>query len=211
MSTTNDIAAATRHFSTVDIRMAELLADALSATNPMAFPTSKTPDEYFASIVRSIVSQQISVKAAAAIQSRVEATVGEITPERINATPDEMLRAAGLSGQKVKYLKHNALIWHELPSENFAQMDDAAIITELTKLYGIGRWTAEMFLIFSLNRPDVYSYGDLGLMNSLFKHYPNIKKHHVRKIRTTVESWGPHRSIASLTLWYHLDNEPVLL
>lgn len=199
------------HFDTVDTRMADLVAQARASANPIAFPTAKSSEQYFASIVRSIVSQQISVKAAAAIQSRIDMVVGDLTPANVNATPEDALRAAGLSGQKVKYLKHNALIWHEIPYGNFVHMTDEAVITELTKLYGIGRWTAEMFLLFSLARPDVYSYGDLGLMNSLFRHYPTLKKHHVRKIRTQIESWAPHRSVASLTLWFHLDKAPVLL
>ena len=88
-------------------------------------------------------------------------------------------------------------------------MTDEEIISELTKLYGIGRWTAEMFLMFSLARPDVFSYGDLGLMQSLYKKYQYIP-HYNRKIANTVDSWSPHRTIASLTLWHTKDNLPTI-
>lgn len=206
-----DTGAALAHFSHTDPVMAAQLSAALQAVPPLACPTPKTPPEYFASITSSIISQQISVKAAASILARVKNTVGELTPAHILEVSPEDLRAAGLSGQKVKYITHNAAIWHEIPSGNFVSMDDEAVIQELTKLYGIGRWTAEMFLMFSLARPDVFSFGDLGLMQGLFQMYPTLKKHHVRKIESLLQSWSPHRTTAALTLWYHKDNGPVLL
>ncbi len=206
-----DTTAALLHFKQTDTLMAEMLEKALSATEPLAVPAPKKPTQYFASIVSSIVSQQISVKAADSILRRLTQTLGKVTPEQVLATAETDLRAAGLSPQKLRYLKHNADIWHTLPINDLKHMEDEAVIEELTKLYGIGRWTAEMFLMFSLARPDVFSRGDLGLMQGLYMHYPKVRPHHTRKIAHTIESWGPHRTTAALTLWYHKDNGPVLL
>lgn len=198
-------------FKEVDPIMHRLLNDALNASNPMALPTPKKPAQYFESIVSSIIGQQISIKAADAVRGRVVHKLGgTITPERVNVVDFEELKACGLSNQKTKYIKHNAFSWHEIPVGNFVHMTDEAIITELTKLYGIGRWTAEMFLMFSMARPNVFSYGDLGLMQGLYQSY-NYKPHYVRKIRTTVDSWSPHKTAAALALWYVKDNGPVLL
>ncbi|MBY0309910.1 DNA-3-methyladenine glycosylase 2 family protein [Patescibacteria group bacterium] len=218
-----DTQAALKHFIVVDPTMAALVSTALTAPAPIALPEAKSQSDYFGSIVRSIVSQQISVKAADAVFVRVLARVSGvevvrtqrrdtpgITPERVLAVPEDELRACGLSLQKTKYIRHNALVWDSIDTKHFATRPDNEIIEELVKLYGIGRWTAEMFLMFTLARPDVFSFGDLGLMQSIYEHYP-VKPHHVRKINTLVESWAPHRTLASLALWWHKDGGPVLL
>lgn len=207
---TIDTASAKKYFKDVDPRMAVLLDKALSAPAPIALPKAKDSSEYFGSIVTSIISQQISTKAADAVRGRVKEFLGEFTPEAVKAADFDALKANGLSNQKTKYIKHNAEVWHEIPVGNFVHMTDEEIIQELTKLYGIGRWTAEMFLMFSMARPDVFSYGDFGLMKSLYHHY-DFKPHYVRKIEATVENWSPHRTMASLTLWHTIDNGPVLL
>ncbi len=190
--------------------MAGLLEQALSAEHPVAIPRPRPEREYFASIVASIISQQISTRAADAVRARVLTFLGEFTPDAVLAADFDCLKACGLSGQKTKYLRHNAKVWHTLPVGNFKKMSDEEVIQELTRLYGIGRWTAEMFLMFSLARPDVFSYGDLGLMKSLYRHY-DYRPHYVRKIAATVERWSPHRTTASLALWHTIDNGPVLL
>lgn len=208
---TIQLEAAASHFATVDPIMSKLLHDALAAPEPIALPQPKSVDEYFSSVVASIISQQISTKAADAVRGRVTSQLGgHITPTAVKQTDFDTLKACGLSNQKTKYIKHNAEIWHTLPTHIFSTMTDDEIITELTKLYGIGRWTAEMFLIFSLARPNVFSYGDLGLMQGLFLTY-NYKPHYVRKIQTTVDNWSPHKTAASLALWFVKDNGPVLL
>lgn len=205
-----DTAAALRCFAQNDPVMAELLQLALNARYPIAIPTPKQEHQYFASIVSSIISQQISTKAADAVRSRVLAFLGEFTPQAVLRADFDLLKACGLSNQKTKYIKHNAQVWHSIPVADFKQMADEEVIRELTKLYGIGRWTAEMFLMFSLARPDVFSFGDLGLMNSLYKNY-NYRPHYVRKVAATVNGWAPHRTAASLALWHTVDNGPVLL
>lgn len=217
-----DTQTALKHFSTVDPTLEQLLHAGLTAPTGqgIALPTPKPQSAYFGSIVRSIVSQQISTKAADAVFSRIVAAVDGvqesrrvatgITPERILALPEDTLKACGLSGQKTKYIRHNAEIWHTIDTTHFPTLPDEVVITELTKLYGIGRWTAEMFLMFTLCRPDVFSFGDLGLMQSIYQHYPH-RPHHTRKIATLVESWSPHRTLASLALWWHKDGGPVVL
>ena len=197
-------------FRQKDAVMARLLERALAAEHPVALPKTKSEHEHFGSVVTSIVSQQISTRAAGAVRRRVLDFLGEFTPEAVMAADFDELKACGLSNQKTKYIKHNAEVWHTLPVSDFEQMTDEEVIAELTRLYGIGRWTAEMFLMFSLARPDVFSYGDLGLMNSLCKNY-GYKPRYVRKIAATVESWSPHRTTASLVLWHTVDNGPVLL
>lgn len=203
--------AAQAHFASHDPVMAKLMREALTAPNPVAIPTPKPSSHYFASIVSAIIGQQISTKAADAVRQRVVKHLGgTITPEAVALSDFDTLKACGLSNQKTKYLKHNAAVWHELPVHDFTQMTDEAIIAELTKLYGIGTWTAEMFLMFSMARPNVFSYGDLGLMQALcesYEYYPHYK----RKIAATVDGWSPHKTTASLVLWFCKDNGPVLL
>jgi len=208
---TIDLKAAKQHFANIDPVMEKLLHDAISAPNPIILPKHKPMNAYFSSIVASIISQQISTKAADAVRGRVVTHLGgTITPETVAQADFDELKSCGLSNQKTKYIKHNAEVWSQIAIHEFSAMDNEAIITELTKLYGIGRWTAEMFLIFSLARSDVFSYGDLGLMKGLYQSY-NYKPHYVRKIKTTVDNWSPHQTAASLALWFVLDNEPVLL
>lgn len=210
MKTPFDTAAALAHFNATDPIMAGMFVHARTSREPLELPVPKPPRQYFASIASSVVSQQISVKAAAAVLARLKAHVGTITPDSIRQATEEELRACGLSGQKVRYLKTNAELWHTIPLRSFKHMTDEEIITELTKLYGVGRWTAEMFLMFSMARPDVFSYGDYGLMSALYANYP-LKAHWKRKLETTVNAWAPHRTLASLSLWHWKDNGPTVL
>ena len=184
-----DLSAARKHFKAHDPIMYHLVKQVTEHKNPIVLPKPLPPRAYFGAIVSSIVGQQISTKAAAA---------------------EEDLQSCGLSAQKTRYLKTNADLWHTIPVRSFAHMNDEEIIAELTKLYGVGTWTAEMFLMFSMARPDVFSYGDLGLMGALYQNYP-LKTHWNRKLEQTVNAWSPHRTIASLTLWHVRDNEPVIL
>jgi DNA-3-methyladenine glycosylase II len=211
MSIPIDTTVARKHFTTVDPVMVQLLDAGLDHENPIAFPTAKPTNQYFASIVSSIISQQISIHAADAVHGRVRAKLKRITPQTVLTTSDEDLRACGLSRQKISYLKKSAEIWPTLHTQNWSVMSDAEVIAELTQLYGIGQWTAEMFLMFSLARPNVFSFGDLGLMNDLYMCYPDMKPHHTRKVTNLVESWAPHRTTAALALWWHKDGGPVLL
>lgn len=204
-----DTAAALEYFKTADPVMHELLQQTLSHPRLLQIPVAKPPAQYFETIVSSIIGQQISTHAASSIRLRVRNLLGELTPESVTAANFYKLKSCGLSEKKTQYLKHNAEVWHEIPYENFPNLSDEDIISDLIKLHGIGRWTAEMFLIFSLARPDVFSIGDLGLKQSLCQTY-SYKPHFVRKIDTTVQNWSPHRTLAALTLWHVRDNDPVI-
>lgn len=205
-----DTTAALQHFESHDPIMEALLKRALSAEKPITIPKERPQEEYFSNIVRSIVSQQISVAAAAAVNTRIQALLKNITPATVLAVPFKELKSCGLSQKKTEYIKHNAAVWDVLPTEKFSNLSNQALIAELTKLYGIGTWTAEMFLIFSLARQDVFSYGDLGLMTALCRQY-NYYPHYTRKISATVDNWSPYKTVASLTLWHTIDNGPVFL
>jgi len=203
---TIDTVAALKYFKKTDFLMYQLLKVALKSNNPISLPKPKLQNEYFDSIVSSIVSQQINTRAAHLIFTRIKELLSEITPEKVLEVDLTKLKACGLSEQKTNYIKNSAELWNKISYRNFVQMEDEEIITELIRLPGIGRWTAEMFLIFSLARPDVFSFGDFGLKQSLYQNY-NYKKHWNRKIRTTVENLSPHRTLALLALWHAKDNK----
>lgn len=166
---------------------------------------------HFRALVSSIISQQLSTKAAASIKQKFYKTLGteKYNFQRILDAPVRNLRQAGLSGSKVRYIKALAAAM-EAKQLNFAKikkMDDEQIIAQLTRHHGIGRWTAEMFLIFSLGRPDVFSLGDWGLRSAIVKIY-KPKNTNPKTILALAEKWRPYRSAACLYLWASLDNMP---
>lgn len=208
MSISIDTVAALEYFKITDPVMYRLTSQALAAPTPLRIPTPRPPEAYFESIVDAIIGQQISTKAAASIRGRVHDVLKyDVTPERVLATEKRKLRAAGLSERKVEYIVENARGWQSVAANEFTTLPDEVIIDQLVSLRGIGRWTAEMFLLFSMARPNIFSYGDLGLMQGLYQLY-GYYPHYTRKIRDTVDSWSPHRSVASLTLWHQRDNRP---
>lgn len=165
----------------------------------------------FQTLARSIVGQQISVKAAQSVWDRFAAAVGNMQPDRVLKLSETQLRGCGLSGQKVKYLCDlserfaNGTIevarWHT--------MDDETLINDLIQVKGIGRWTAEMFLIFYLTRPNVFPLGDLGVQRALSLHYNKGKPLSERRIAALSKLWSPWRSVATWYLWRSLDPVPV--
>ena len=163
--------------------------------------------EPFVTLARSIVGQQISIKAADSIWTRFSDNVESIVPTVIMELEEQTLRSCGLSGRKVTYLKELArhFILGSINPKLFRELDDEVIISELTKVKGIGRWTAEMFLIFHLLRPNVLPLGDVGLQRALALHYGNGKIPSLRKIKRITTSWIPWRSVATWYLWRSLD------
>ena len=169
-----------------------------------------TPHEsYFIDLVESIISQQLSIKAADTIWKRVQALLPDqrVTPEGILALPDDTIRAAGISYSKIKYIKDLAdkTLASGILFEQFETMTDEEIITELTKVKGIGRWTAEMFLIFAMGRPDVFSYGDLGIRKGIKNLYGFKKEPTFEEAEKIAEKWRPYRSVACRYLWKSLE------
>jgi DNA-3-methyladenine glycosylase II len=173
--------------------------------------TLSSRGDAFQTLARSIIGQQISVKAAQSVWLRFAAAVGEIQPKNVLQLSVEQLRACGLSGQKVNYLRDLSARFAEgaIDTGRWQEMDDEDLIDELTEVKGIGRWTAEMFLIFYLTRPDVFPLADIGLQRAMELHYNKGRKLSDRRIASLGRLWSPWRSVATWYLWRSLDPVPV--
>ncbi|MBP9813846.1 DNA-3-methyladenine glycosylase 2 family protein [Candidatus Woesebacteria bacterium] len=191
-----------KHFSSVDPILARhfhLIAD-------MTLSVSTNP---FVDLVESITSQQLSIKAGDTIFRRFKKLFpnGRISAKAILALSDQQIRDVGVSWSKVKYIKAIAeavqsktVVFTRLPS-----LSDEEVIAVLTTIHGVGRWTAEMFLMFALGRPDIFSYGDLGLRRGLQKLYGFKSEPTVKQMEKIVKKWSPYRTYASRILWRSLD------
>ena len=169
--------------------------------------------EPFYTLARSIVGQQISVKAAQSIWNRVAALAPEMQPAQIIAlrARARRLKAAGLSDRKVEYIVDLAKHFTNgtIHPHRWGAMSDEDVIEELIQVRDIGRWTAEMFLMFNLMRPHIFPVGDLGLQKAVHVHYYNNEKIPLDKLRDHGEAWRPWRSVATWYLWRSLDPVPV--
>jgi DNA-3-methyladenine glycosylase II len=165
----------------------------------------------FATLARAIVGQQISVKAAQSVWDRVVVHLGEVSPAAVVASDVPLLRACGLSGQKTAYLCDLAVRFHSgsLQIAAWPTLDDEALIAELTQVKGIGRWTAEMFLIFYMARPDVLPLADVGLQRAMSLHYNSGRPMSKLKMEKIARAWSPWRSVATWYLWRSLEPVPV--
>jgi DNA-3-methyladenine glycosylase II len=165
----------------------------------------------FQTLARAIVGQQISVKAADSIWMKVRKAVVHVTPKRVAAAPFDVLRACGLSNAKVLYM--HSLADHFLENgkqiKKWPLLEDEAIIQELVSIKGIGRWTAEMFLIFALGRPDVFPIDDLGLIKGIYRHYNQGVKMSKPELLLVGDTWRPYRSLGTWYMWRVLDPVPV--
>jgi DNA-3-methyladenine glycosylase II len=165
----------------------------------------------YEALLSAIVGQQLSVKAADTIWGRVETLLGkDLSPENIIKTEDQKFRDAGMSWAKIKYVNGIAEAHKngEIDPEKINDMSDEEVITELTKLKGVGKWTVEMILIFTLKRPDVFSIGDVGLRNAVANLY-GVDRDDLEEIEKISLKWKPYRSTASRYLWKSLQNEPL--
>lgn len=162
----------------------------------------------FATLARSIIGQQISSKAAETITDRVRILIGEsFTPEAILRADPNQMRTAGLSVAKSRYLRDIAsrVLGDSFSFDSLVSLDDDAAVVRLVELPGVGQWTAEMFLIFGLKRPDVLALRDAGLQRAARMLYGS-PRHKSSVLEKVSEPWRPYRSIASWYLWAHLDN-----
>ena len=176
---------------------------------PKDFLFSKS--DPFLTLARSIVGQQISVKAAQSVWEKLTLKVVQISPENISMIHSNTLKSAGLSRQKVLYLKNlaYAFLENKIKINLWSKMSDDEIINDLIKIKGIGRWTAEMFLIFNLCRPDIFPADDLGVIKGICNCYKlkyPITKEAALKISL---KWKPYRSVATWYFWRSLDPIPV--
>jgi DNA-3-methyladenine glycosylase II len=198
VSIDNDLAAPIAHLA-----KDPLLAPLVEKYGPLELPGS---EDYFYTLFDAIASQQLSVKAAAAILRKVRALVPEERPVDAPAIldlPDEALRGTGFSWRKVEYVKDlsRRVASGDLDLAHIASLDDEEIIKQLVAVKGIGRWTAEMFLIFSLSRPDIFAVDDYGLQVGLKNLHGLETLPKPALMRELAEPWRPYRSYASLYLW----------
>ena len=195
---------ATRELSARDPVMQKLIAQHRGLT-------LGSRGDAFQTLARAIVGQQISVKAAQSVWDRFVTAHSAVTPAIIAASDAQRLRGCGLSGQKTGYLLDLALRFHDgrLQPERWTALDDEALIAELVQVKGIGRWTAEMFMIFNLTRPDVFPVADLGLQKAIIVHYNRGRKLTPARLQRLGASWAPWRSVATWYLWRSLDPIPV--
>ncbi len=192
------------HFKSVD----PVLAQLAEIVGPWESYYSQDPKDYFANLTRTIVGQQLSTKVATTIYSRFKNLFPnqEVTPKKLLEIKDTELRSIGLSNSKVSYVKNLALavVEGQLDLKTINQKTDAEVINELVKVKGIGPWSAEMFLMFSLGREDVFSHGDLGLKTAIGRLYSleNPTREEIEKI---ISKWSPYKTYGCLILWKSLD------
>jgi DNA-3-methyladenine glycosylase II len=205
-STSTERRRALAHLRKADERIARVIA----SVGPCRF-TRRVEGTHFDALLRAIVYQQLSGKAASTILGRVLALYEGRYPTaaELLATPDEHLRAAGLSRQKLGYMRDLARHVHEgmLPVDQLHELDDAQIIEALTAVKGIGRWSAQMFLMFRLGRPDVLPELDLGVRKGLQRAYRMRKLPTPARVQAIGARWSPYATYACWYLWRSLDGD----
>src|SRR4051794_38873801 len=200
------------HLRRVDPVMARLM-DEWGGPLPEEPDSRGRPQDVYGALVRSIAGQQLSVKAARSIYNRLTERFGGRTPtpqEILDDDPEALRAAAGFSRAKVAYLRSLAehVLDQRLELERFDELPDEQVIAELTAVKGIGEWTAHMFLMFTLHRPDVLPVGDLGVRNAVQRAYALDAPPKPTEVIEIGEPWRPYRTRASLYLWRSLDNTP---
>jgi len=193
-----------KHFAKVDPAIHRVL----TILNIVEWLEDGLATDHFYNLTRNIIYQQLAGKAASTIFGRFENLVGgKVTPEQVLKYTDQELRNIGLSFAKARYVRDLAqkVQNSEVILDKLDTLSDEEVITELTKVKGIGRWTAQMFLLFTLHREDIFSYQDLGLRNGFIKLY-NKTNPTQKEIEEVVSRWSPYKSYGALALWHHLDN-----
>jgi DNA-3-methyladenine glycosylase II len=195
------ISSATAYLSDID----PIMARAIERVGPCTLIPNP---QLFETLVDAIISQQISVKAADAIMGRLRSVLheeanGRISPEALLLLEEHTLRAVGLSPQKMRYIRDltERVVSGQLELERLSELDDEAVIAELVQVKGIGRWTAEMMLIFSLGRPDVLPVDDLGCVEGVRAAYSLEMKPTPKEMRERGEVWRPYRTFATWYMW----------
>ena len=204
--TPNDYARARRLL----LRRDPVLAALIKQHGPCGLSDALRVD-HFAAIVRAIIFQQLSTKAASTIHGRMVAMLpaGEVTPQALAAVSEAQFRSAGVSRQKARYLRDlcEKTVAGDVNLDAIESLDDEDVIAALTKVKGVGRWTAEMFLMFRLQRPDVLPLGDLGILTAVQRAYGLRKRPTPDRLRRLGDAWKPYRSVACWYLWRSLDNQ----
>ena len=173
-------------------------------------PTLTSRGDLFATLVKSIVGQQISTKAAATVWGRLCDLLGPVTDEAILQRTHEELRSVGLSNRKAEYVVGIAQAWKDgLYALDWESMSDEEILENLIVLRGVGRWTAEMILIFSLLRPDIFPIDDLGVVRGMERVYNSKDTLSKPQLNAIAENWRPYRTLGSWYMWRAIDPEPI--
>jgi DNA-3-methyladenine glycosylase II len=207
-------AGARRELAAADPAMAALIEriGKIDLATRLRRRSEERPADAYGALLRAIVGQQLSTKAARTIYLRVLDLFEGRTPapERLLETSVEELRGAGLSGRKVEYVRDLAahVLSGELEVERLGELSDEEVVAEIVAVRGLGQWTAEMFLIFHLERPDVLSGGDLGIRKAVQVEYGLAEMPAPQRVLEIGEPWRPHRSLASLYLWESLAAVP---
>ncbi len=195
------------HFERVD----PLLAAAFKTMQRGVLVPNLDHTTYFSRLTHEIIGQQLSGKAADTIIGRFLSLFPNrlVTPEGVLARTEDELRAVGMSWAKVRYVRDLAskVVQKELIFDDFSTLSDVLVIERLRTVKGIGMWTAEMFLLFTLGREDVFSFGDLTLKKGLERIYGKHRTATKRRVENITERWAPYRSYGSLALWHVLDSE----
>ncbi len=169
----------------------------------------RSPNRYFVSLCSEIIGQQLSGRVADVLFERFEKLFPKrrVTPQRVLALSEETLRGTGMSWSKARFIKDLAhhIVSHSISLPSLDALSDSEVIATLTHVKGIGPWTAEMFLMFTLGREDVFSYGDLGLRKAIKKLYGFKKDPTVKQMEKIVNKWKPYRTYAARILWKSLD------
>jgi DNA-3-methyladenine glycosylase II len=190
------------HFAVVDPKIAQLWQE----FGPIELTTAPDP---FTDLCSAIIGQQLSTKVARVIENRFLELAGSttLTPEQVIVLDPDAQRACGISWSKISYVRNvaEAALSGQIDFDHLAQMEDAEIITHLVKIKGVGQWTAEMFLMFTLGRPDVFSGGDLGLRQAIKNNYELAELPSAKEAAERAEVWTPYRTYASRVLWQSLD------
>ena len=185
-------------------KLAEIDSRFIKLISKFGYPTYKKESQYFKSLVRSIIFQQLSGKAASKIHSRflnIYNTNGHPSPNQIKSTNIDILKGAGLSKQKINYIYNLCEYSLENNIENIDQLSNDEISKELTQIKGIGQWTVDMFLMFTLNREDIFPLGDLGVKKGLMRFEKLTELPSEKEMETLSKKWKPYRSIAAWYMW----------
>lgn len=187
--------------------------DALARTEPAfaaglerhGYPEPRIRARGHETLLRTIIGQQVSVQAASAIWGRMEAAVGAgLDPVELAAAPDELLRGAGLSRQKISYVKSLAeLVASKAIDFDALPADDEAAIAELVRIKGVGRWSAEIYLLFAEGRGDVWPAGDLAVQEEVGQLLGHDARPSEKMVRAIADAWRPHRGAAAIFAWHH--------
>lgn len=192
-----------------------VMEDLVRHVGPLGFEQRRRgrPDDAYGALVRTIVGQQLSVKAARSIYTRLTALFGDRapTPQELNSTDEELLRASGLSRPKIRYLRDLAdrVLSGELDLDALQALPDDEAAARLVAVKGLGRWSADMFLMFHLGREDVLPVGDLGIRRAVERAYGLPEIPDPGTLEDLAIPWSPHRTLASFYLWESLEAKPI--